>query len=117
MRPGRVLSNAIPESADKVRQTVTPVAVAAHGQFASDRTIVLRPVGGQDAHRDAHQGHAVERQQFQLAVHKLHVTLRLEADDRDACLVVKKPRAPVALVPHRRRHRHRVVAVVLYTSL
>lgn len=88
VRPRRVLPDAVSQPADPVRQAAAQTAVAPDGQLASDRTIVFRPAGGQDAHRDAHPGHAVERQQFQLAVHQLHVTLRLEADDRDACLVV-----------------------------
>lgn len=88
VRPGGVLPDAVPQPADPIREAVAPAAVAAHGQLASHRATVLRPAGGQDAHRDAHPGHAAQRQQLQLAVHQLHVTLRLEADDRDACLVV-----------------------------
>lgn len=97
VRPGGVLSHAVSQPADPVRQAAAPVAVPAHGQLAGDRATVLRAAGGQDAHRDAHPGHAVERQQLQLAVHQLHVTLRLEADDRDrACLVV----IPAPASPH-----------------
>lgn len=104
MRPGRILSNTISQPANKVRQTITAIAVAAYGQFASDRAIILCPVGGQNTHRDTHQRYAVEWQQFQLAIHKLYVTLRLEADDRDACLVVK-PRASTCIT---------TVVVILY---
>lgn len=102
VRPGGVLPHAVSQSADPVRQAAAPVAVAAHGQLASDRAAVLRAAGGQDAHRDAHPGHAPERQQLQLAVHQLHVTLRLEADDRHACLVVITARGRHRATGHQR---------------
>lgn len=88
VRPRRILPDAVPESADPIRQAAAQAAVTAHGQLAGHRAALLRPAGGQDAHRDAHPGHAAQRQQLQLAVHKLHVTLRLEADDGHARPVV-----------------------------
>jgi len=96
VRAGGVLPDAVSQPADPVRQTAAQAAVPAHGQLASHRAAVLRPTGGQDAHRDAHPGHAAQRQQLQLAVHKLHVTLRLEADDGHARPVVM-PRPPLVL--------------------
>jgi len=58
VRPGRVLPDAVPESADPVWQAAAQTAVTAHGQLAGHRAALLRPTGGQDAHRDAHPGHA-----------------------------------------------------------
>lgn len=46
VRLGGVLPDAISQSTDQVRQAVAQVAIAAHGQLASDRTIILRPTGG-----------------------------------------------------------------------
>ncbi|XP_076301055.1 COUP transcription factor 2 isoform X1 [Lasioglossum baleicum] len=77
VRPGGVLQDTVSEPADEVRQAVAAVAVAEDGVVASDRAAVLRPVGREDADRDADQGHAVERQQFQLAVHVHDVTFCL----------------------------------------
>lgn len=80
MRAGGVLPVAVSESADEVRQAAAATAVSAHGLVAGDRAALLRAAGGQDADRDAHQGHAAERQQLQLALSHIHdVTLCLEA--------------------------------------
>jgi len=84
MRPGRVLPDPISESADEVRQAAPATAVVADGVLAGNRTAVLRAAGGQNADRDAHQGHAAERQQLQLALPRdkhpdKHVTLCLAA--------------------------------------
>lgn len=77
VRPRGVLSDAVSEPADAIRQTAVAVALAADGQQSSDRATVLRSSSGQDAYRNADQGHAVERQQLQLAVHELDVTQRV----------------------------------------
>ncbi len=69
MRPGRVLPDAVPEPADPVRQAPAPAAVAAHGVRPGHRAVVLRPPRRQDAHRDAHQGHAAQRRVIQLELH------------------------------------------------
>lgn len=79
MRLGGVLSDPVSESADKVRQTAVAIAVVAHGLVAGNRAALLRAAGRQDADRDAHQGHAAERQQLQLALHIHDVTLCLAA--------------------------------------
>lgn len=79
MRPGRVLSDPVPESADKVWQAAAATTVVTHGLVAGDRAALLRAAGRQDADRDAHQGHAAERQQLQLALHIHDVTLCLAA--------------------------------------
>lgn len=80
MRAGGVLPVAVSESADEVRQAAAATAVPAHGLVAGDRAALLRAAGGQDADRDAHQGHAAKRQQLQLALSHIHdVTLCLEA--------------------------------------
>lgn len=79
MRLGGVLSDPVSESADEVRQAVATIAVATNGIVASDRATLLRAAGRQDADRDAHTGHAAERQQLQLALHVHDVTLCLAA--------------------------------------
>lgn len=79
VRLGGVLSDPVPESADKVRQIAAAIAVVAHGLVAGNRAALLRAAGRQDADRDAHQGHAAERQQLQLALHIHDVTLCLAA--------------------------------------
>lgn len=79
VRLGGVLSDPVPESTDQVRQTAAAVAVVAHGLVAGNRAALFRTVGRQDADRDAHQGHAAERQQLQLALHIHDVTLCLAA--------------------------------------
>lgn len=110
VRPGGVLSDAVPEPADPVRQAAAQAAVTAHGQLASHRAALLRPASGQDAHRDAHPGHAAQRQQLQLAVHKLHVTLRLEADDGHARPVVM-PRRRLVYIHSSRSLSRRVLKI------
>lgn len=103
VRPRGVLSDAVPEPTDPIRQAAAQAAVAAHRQLTGHRAALLRPAGGQDAHRDAHPGHVAQWQQLQLAVHKLHVTLRLEADDGYACPVVMPRRRFYSLpIIHRR---------------
>lgn len=79
MRSGGVLSDPIPESADEVWQAAAATAVITHGLVAGNRAALLRTAGRQDADRDAHQGHAAERQQLQLALHIYDVTLCLAA--------------------------------------
>lgn len=64
MRPGGILSDPISESADEVRQAAAATAVVAYSVIAGDRAALLRAVSRQDADRDAHQGHAAERQQL-----------------------------------------------------
>lgn len=58
VRLGGILSDPVPESADKVWQTAAAIAVVAHGLVAGNRAALLRAAGRQDADRDAHQGHA-----------------------------------------------------------
>ncbi|KAJ4445735.1 hypothetical protein ANN_12420 [Periplaneta americana] len=79
VRPGGVLPHAVPQPAHALRQAAAAPAVAADRELAGHRTALLRAPGGQDAHRDAHQGHAAQRQQLQLALHELDVTQRLAA--------------------------------------
>lgn len=45
MRAGGVLSDAISESADEIRQAVAAAAVAADGLVAGDRAALLRAAG------------------------------------------------------------------------
>lgn len=61
VRTGRILQDAVPESADQVRQVVATITVAEDGIVASDRAAVLRSSRWKNADRDADQGHAVER--------------------------------------------------------
>lgn len=115
MRPGRVLPDAISESADEVRQAAAAAAVVEDGLVAGDRAALLRAAGWQDADRDAHQRHAAERQQLQLALHVHDVTLCLAAAGfriilslylgrrRGARLVAGRTRSQVA----RKRERER----------
>lgn len=84
VRPGGVLPHPVPKPADALRQAAAAAAVAAHRQLASDRATFLRAAGGQDADRDADQGHAAQRQLLFLALHELHVTLGV-APDRVLC--------------------------------
>ncbi|GIY52857.1 uncharacterized protein CEXT_119791 [Caerostris extrusa] len=65
--PGRVLPHPVPQPADEVRQAAVAAAIPADGQLAGHRTAVLRAACGQDAHRDAHPGHAAQRILLQLA--------------------------------------------------
>lgn len=77
MRSRGVLPDAISEPADKIRQAAVAAALAADGQQPSDRAAVFRTFSGENADRNSDQGHAVERQQLQLAVHELDVTQRV----------------------------------------
>ena len=61
VRPGGVLQDPVSESADEIRQAAAAAALAENGVVAGDRAAVLRPAGGENADRDAHQGHAAER--------------------------------------------------------
>lgn len=74
VRPRGVLSDAVSEPADKIRQTAVTAAVPTDGQQSSDRAAIFCTFSGENANRNADQGHAVERQQLQLAVHELDVT-------------------------------------------
>lgn len=58
MRPGGVLSDPIPKSADEVWQAAAATAIVTHGLVAGNRAALLRAAGRQDADRDTHQGHA-----------------------------------------------------------
>ena len=79
VRPRGILQNAISQPDDEVRETPAEAPIAEDGLVASDRTALLREAGGEDTDRNADQGHAAQRQQFQLALHESHVTQRLEA--------------------------------------
>ncbi|XP_076665003.1 COUP transcription factor 2 isoform X3 [Andrena cerasifolii] len=61
VRPGGVLQDPVPESADQVRQAAASTAIPENGVLAGDRAAVLRPARRENADRDAHQGHAAER--------------------------------------------------------
>ena len=61
VRPRRVRTHAVPQPTDAIRQTAAAHAVAAQRQCAGHRTVVLRAVSRQNAHRDAHTRHAPER--------------------------------------------------------
>ena len=58
MCPGRVRADAVPRSADALRQAAAEAAVSTHHLGAGHRTALLRTARRQDAHRDAHPGHA-----------------------------------------------------------
>ena len=66
---GRVLSDAVSKSADKIRQVVAPAAFAEDGVGPGHRAAVFRAAGGEDADRDAHQGHVAQRWIVQLELH------------------------------------------------
>lgn len=114
MRLGGVLSDPVSESTDEVRQVAAAIAVLADGLLAGNRTAVLRAASGQDADRDAHPGHAAERQQLQLALPRdkhpdKHVTLCLAAasfriilhDERRRRGARRRPLAPILIDDHR----------------
>ncbi|PSN35378.1 hypothetical protein C0J52_19283 [Blattella germanica] len=79
VRARGILPDPISESAYPLRQALAPFTISQDCQFASYRAAFLCSSGGEDAHRDADKGHAVERKQLQLALHELDVTQRLEA--------------------------------------
>lgn len=60
MRPGGVLQDPVPKSADEIRQAAATIALAENGVVAGDRAAVLRPTGRENADRDADQGHAAQ---------------------------------------------------------
>ena len=73
MRPGRVLPDAVRQSAGAFREIAPAAAVVAHRVVPSHRAALLRPAGRQNADRDPHPRHAALRFQFQLALHAVDV--------------------------------------------
>ena len=70
MCAGGVLSHAISEPTDTLREAAAAAAFLADRQLASHRAAVLRSLGWQDADRDADPRHAAEWQLLQLAIHE-----------------------------------------------
>lgn len=75
VRPGGILQDAVPQSADQVRQAPPQAPFLTDCVLPSHRATVFCKTGGQDAHRDSYQGHASQWQLFQLAVYAAAVTL------------------------------------------
>jgi len=57
VRPGGVLPRALPDAADQVWPAPAAPAFPQDRLAGRHRAALLRAPGGQDAHRDAHQGH------------------------------------------------------------
>lgn len=74
MCPGRVLPYPVPQPTHQVRQTSATVTFSEDCFVASHRAVVFRQVSGQNAHRNAHKGHATQWKFFQLALHAATVT-------------------------------------------
>ncbi|XP_030398371.1 nuclear receptor subfamily 2 group F member 5-like isoform X1 [Gopherus evgoodei] len=58
VRPGGVRPESVPQPAQSLRPAAAPHALPAHRLCARHRAALLRPPGGQDAHRDLNPGHA-----------------------------------------------------------
>lgn len=83
MCPRRVLPHPVPQPAHPIRQTPPATTIPPNRLVASHRTAILCEARGQNAHRDAHQGHVAERQLFQLALHATAVTPAVAASGVD----------------------------------
>ena len=58
VRAGGVLPDPVPQPAHQVRQAAAQTALPQDRVRLCDRAALLRQTGGQDSHRDPHQGHA-----------------------------------------------------------
>ena len=65
MRAGGVLPDPVPQPAHQVRQAAAQTALPQDRVRLCDRAALLRQTGGQDPHRDPHQGHAPLGRQWQ----------------------------------------------------
>ncbi|KAG6446059.1 hypothetical protein O3G_MSEX004251 [Manduca sexta] len=79
VRTRRILQESVPQPAHEVWEATPPTALAKDRQLTSHRAAILRAAGGEDAHRDPHQGHAALREFVLMAVHGDHVTHDVEA--------------------------------------
>ena len=68
VRPRGLRPNTVPQPAHALRQAAAPSPIAAYRFGAGHRAALLRPARRQDPHRNADQGHVVERRLVQLAV-------------------------------------------------
>ncbi|GFS77261.1 hypothetical protein TNCV_3758471 [Trichonephila clavipes] len=60
MCPGGILPYSVPQPTYQVRQVTTSSAIPQDCLIPSHRATIFRQTGGQDAHRDTHQRHAVK---------------------------------------------------------
>ncbi|GBN69434.1 hypothetical protein AVEN_213403-1 [Araneus ventricosus] len=109
--PGRVLPDTVPQPAHSLRQAAAPTSLSADGQLAGHRAALLREAGRQDPYRDAHPGHAAQREFLQLALYAAPVTHGWGTPRAHAC-----PRPEMAYVhgsgPHAGPRRPQEVAQV-----
>ena len=68
VRPGGVLPDPVPQPAHPLREAPAPAPLPPHCLRLCDRTALLCPPRGQDAHRDAHQRHAALGQLLPVAL-------------------------------------------------
>jgi hypothetical protein len=73
MRAGGICAQSVPQPADPLREATAPLAVPTQRQQPGHRTTILCPAGGQDTHRDPHQGYAAQRGKLQLALYEYSV--------------------------------------------
>lgn len=66
---GGIREESVPQPAQQVREAPASLAFPPHRLLVRHRAAFLRPVGGENPHRDADQGHAAVGKQLQLALH------------------------------------------------
>lgn len=59
----------VSQPAEQVWEAASPLAFAPHRLIFCHRAAFLRPLGGQNPHRNSDTGHAAVREQLQLALH------------------------------------------------
>lgn len=64
-----VCEESVSQPAQPLWEAPAPSAFAPHRLLFCHRAAILRPLGGEDAHRDTDQGHAAVWKQLQLALH------------------------------------------------
>lgn len=66
---GGVCEESVSQPAQPLREAPAPLAFPPHRLVLCHRAAFLHPLGGEDPHRDADQGHAAVWKQLQLALH------------------------------------------------